>query len=184
MAQTAIIQSCSTSPTSELDLTISHSIPIPKIQTPHDVLIRVLAVSLNPTDIKMVTRFRKEGNGTGCDFCGIIEEAGQSASLNLGTRVCGAVFPYSLDGPYQNGSFSQWVVADSRHLLKVPASWTDTQAAALGAVGWGTACLSLSDPLALCLTGLPSNPVKKRTPVLVHGGATATGLMAIQMLNL
>ncbi|KAF2801103.1 zinc-binding dehydrogenase family oxidoreductase [Melanomma pulvis-pyrius CBS 109.77] len=184
--QTAIVQSPSASPTSGLPLTISNSVPIPTLQSPHDVLIRVLAIGLNPTDFKMVTQFPKQGNGSGCDFCGTIEARGGSASLSLGTRVCGAIFPYNLDDEHHDcsGAFSQWVVADSRHLLRVPNGWTDVQAAALGAVGWGTAAVAMADPRALGLAGLPSRPVEKWTPVLVHGGATATGLMAIQMLKL
>jgi NADPH:quinone reductase-like Zn-dependent oxidoreductase len=183
--QTAIIQMPSASPQSCLPLTISNSVEIPTLQSPHDVLIRVLAIGLNPTDFKMVTQFPKQGNGSGCDFCGTIEETGDSASLSQGTRVCGAIFPYSLkhDHHARSGAFSQWVVADSRHLLRVPNGWTDTQAAALGGVGWGTAALAMSDPRALGLVGLPSRPVKKFTPVLIYGGATATGLMAVQMLK-
>jgi NADPH:quinone reductase-like Zn-dependent oxidoreductase len=178
--QTAIVQSPSTS---GLPLTISTAVPIPTLQSPHDVLIRVLAVGLNPTDFKMATQFPKPGNGSGCDFCGTVDARGDSAVLPLGIRVCGAVFPYSLDA--RAGAFSQWVVADSRHLLRVPDAWTDVQAAALGAVGWGTAALAMADPRALGrLEGLPSRPMGKWTPVLVYGGATATGLMAVQMLRL
>jgi NADPH:quinone reductase-like Zn-dependent oxidoreductase len=186
--QTAIVQAPSASPTPGLPLTISHSAPIPTLQSPHDVLVRVLAVGLNPTDFKMATQFPKQGNGSGCDFCGTVEARGGSAALSLGTRVCGAVFPYSLDDDERrsrSGAFSQWVVADGRHLLRVPSEWTDVQAAALGAVGWGTAALAMADPQALGgLAGLPSRPVGKWTPVLVYGGATAAGLMAIQMLKL
>jgi len=181
--QTAVTQSASTQPESNLPLAVSHSVPVPDMPSPHHVLIRVLAVGLNPTDYKMVTQFYTAGNATGCDFCGIVEVAGASAVLSVGTRVCGACFPYRPDNQ-NNGAFSQWVVEDSRQMLKVPDSWTDTQAAALGAVGWGTACLALSDPEALALAGLPSKPVEKHIPVLVYGGATATGLIAIQLLKL
>ena len=83
-----------------------------------------------------------------------------------------------------NGAVSQWVVADSRLLLKVPDGWSDTQAAALGAVGWSTVCMAVSDSEALNLPGLPSTPSEKPLSVLVYGSATATGIMAIQMLKL
>lgn len=180
--QTAVIQSKESPTATGLPLAISHTAPVPDLPSPHHVLVRVLAVGLNPTDHKMVTHFYMAGNTTGCDFCGIIEVAGASACLPPGVRVCGADFPYRPNNP-QNGAFAQWVVADSRQMLKVPDGWSDAQAAALGAIGWGTVSMAVSDPEALALAGLPSKPVEKSTPVLVHGGATATGIMAIQMLK-
>ncbi|PHH61187.1 hypothetical protein CDD81_710 [Ophiocordyceps australis] len=165
-----------------LPLAVSYSVSVPDISSPNHVLVRVRAVGLNPTDYKMLKGFNTPGLGAGCDFCGTVELAGAHAAMPAGTRICGAVFPYHA-GNAANGAFSQWLVADSRLLLKVPDSWTDEQAAGLGAVGWSTASLCLSDPQALALQGLPSKPAEKHTPVVVYGGATATGLMAIQLLK-
>ncbi|KAI1445303.1 GroES-like protein [Annulohypoxylon stygium] len=181
--QTAVVQSVSAGPDAGLPLVVSHAVPIPCMTSPFHVLIRIIVVGLNPTDHKMVAHFYNEGNGMGCDFCGIVEKAGPSVSIPIGTRVCGAVFPYGTTDIH-NGAFSQRVVADSRRLLKVPEDWTDAQGAALGSVGWATACLSMSDPDALGLVGLPSKPIETQDPVLVYGGATATGLIAIQMLKI
>ena len=44
--------------------------------------------------------------------------------------------------------------------------------------------MAVSDSEALNLAGLPSKPVENPIPVLVYGDATATGIMAIQMLKL
>ncbi|KAF0320399.1 GroES-like protein [Colletotrichum asianum] len=180
--QTAVIQSQSASRESGLRLAVSTTKPIPELPTPYHVLVRVLAVGLNPTDYKMVTHFFMEGNTIGCDFSGIVEVAGSSSIVPTGVRVCGADFPYRPDNS-SNGAFAQYVVADSRHTIRVPDGWSDTQAAALGSIGWCTACLAISDPEALNLKGLPSRPAEKPSPVLVYGGATATGIMAIQMLK-
>jgi NADPH:quinone reductase-like Zn-dependent oxidoreductase len=147
------------------------------------VLVRVLAVGLNPTDHKMITHFYMEGNSVGCDFCGVIEEAGAHSLLTVGTRVTGADFPYRPNNPC-NGAFQEYAVTDSRHLLVIPDSMSNLQAAAIGAIGWGTAALAISGPDALNLAGLPSRPTEKRLPILVYGGATATGIIAIQMLKL
>ena len=154
-----------------------------ELPSPYHVLVPVLAVGLNPTDYKMVTHFYIEGNTVDCDYCGIIESAGPSALFPPEVRVCGADFPYRPDNPH-NGAFSQWVVADSRQMLKIPDGWSDIQAAALGAIDWGTVCMAVSDSEALNLAGLSSKPVEKPIPVLVYGGATATGIMAIQKLKL
>ena len=181
--QTAVIQSKTPPRRSGLPLIVSQSRPVLELPSPYHVLVRVLAVGLNPTDYKMITHFYMEGNTVGCDFCGIVETAGSSALFRPGDRVCGAEFPYRPDNPF-NGAFSQYMVVNSRHMLRIPNEWSDTQAAALGAICWGTTCLAISDPEALNLPGVPSKPVEKSIPVLVYGGATATGIIAIQMLKL
>jgi NADPH:quinone reductase-like Zn-dependent oxidoreductase len=182
-SQTSVVQSNASSRKSGLPLVISHGRPLPQLTTPYHVLVRVLAVGLNPTDHKMITHFYMEGNTAGCDFCGVIEEAGPQSIHPVGTRVAGADFPYRPGNP-SNGAFAEYAVGDSRHLLRIPESMTSLQAAAVGAIGWGTAALAISDPDALNLPGLPSKPAEKCLPVLVYGGATATGIMAIQMLKL
>ncbi|KAI1125436.1 GroES-like protein [Nemania abortiva] len=179
--QTAVIQLKAQQP-SGLPLSIASSRPIPALPTPYHVLVRVLAVGLNPTDCKMIKNFYMEGNIVGCDFCGIVELVGSSSVVPVGVRVIGADFPYRPNNPY-NGAFAEYAVCDSRQTLHVPEDWSDTKAAALGAIGFGTACLALFDPDALNLEGRPSRPVEKPIPVLIHGGASATGLIAIQMLK-
>nr|A0A0C6DWS6.1 RecName: Full=Trans-enoyl reductase bet3; AltName: Full=Betaenone biosynthesis cluster protein 3 [Neocamarosporium betae]BAQ25464.1 zinc-binding dehydrogenase family protein [Neocamarosporium betae] len=180
--QTAIIQSKTCPTPTTLPLVVAHGRPLPPLPSSHHVRVRVLAVGLNPTDHKMVTHFFMQDNTTGCDFCGIIEEVGSASALPLGLRVCGADFPYRPSNPY-NGAFAEYAVADSRHLLQIPDAISNIQAAAIGAIGWGTAALAMSDPTALNLPGTPSKPDARSLPVLVYGGATATGIIAIQMLK-
>ncbi|KAM7189798.1 GroES (chaperonin 10)-like protein [Rhypophila sp. PSN 637] len=180
-----------------LPLSISPA-PVPTLPSPNHVLIRVRAVALNPNDHKMLDNFPVPGNGAGCDFCGVVEELGSSVDsavfLPGKTRVCGAVFPYSANlAPEEAhrgiGAFAEWIVADSRLLLRVPEAWSDLQGAALGGVGWSTLGLAISHPDALGLSGLPSSPAPvveasgKTRPVLVYGGGTATGTMACQLLK-
>ncbi|KAF4878305.1 Trans-enoyl reductase ccsC [Colletotrichum siamense] len=182
-SQTAVVQSKKGFAESSLPLIIAHSRPMPPdLPTPHHVLVRIEAVGLNPTDFKMTTHFFMEDNAVGCDFCGTVVDAEPEATHQVGTRVAGAEFPYRPNNP-NNGAFSEYIVVDSRHLLRVPGSMPSLQAAGLGAIGWGTAALAIADPEALNLAALPSKPAKKAQPVLVYGGATATGLMAIQMLK-
>lgn len=189
--QTALIQSENAeSFPGALPLAISNSQPGPSLPSPHHVLVRVRAVALNPNDHKMVEHFPVPGNGAGCDFCGVIEHMGDAveAPFALGTRVCGTVFPYAAtggDGDHRPmGAFAEWLVADSRLVLRIPDDWSDLQGAALGGVGWSTVGLALSHPDALALPGLPSRPAERRLPVLVYGGGTATGTMACQLLKL
>ncbi|KAL4923307.1 zinc-binding alcohol dehydrogenase family protein [Aspergillus undulatus] len=180
--QTAIVQTDKDS-TTDIPLTISRSVPIPQPQSEHHVLVRVLAVALNPNDHKMVTHFNTAGSIAGCDFCGIVASNNPSSGLAEGTRVCGALFPYSPGDP-DNGSFAQFCVVDARLLVRVPDSWSDLEAASLG-VGWSTISLAFSDPNALNLEGLPTKPTHQaKEPVLVYGGGTASGTLACQLLRL
>ena len=185
--QTAIVQSANPPPSSPLPLAISHSMPISDFPSAHHVLVRTLAVALNPTDHKMVTHFPAPGNMVGCDFCGVVEKSQngteETAAFPPGTRVCGGTFPYSKTGAH-DGAFAQWLTVDCRVLLRVPESMDDLHGAALGGVGWGTAGLAFYDPAALALSGRPSQPVDTKEPVLVYGGATASGTMACQLLKL
>ncbi|KAI0477621.1 putative zinc binding dehydrogenase [Xylariaceae sp. FL0804] len=207
--QTGIVQSGDAGG-GDHNLSISNSVPTPTLASPHDVLVRVLAVALNPTDHKMPAHFPSPGNRVGCDFCGVVihtVHAGQATSsqpstaLKVGTRVCGGLFPYGRpqggDQP-TCGAFAQYLVADSRLLVRVPDAWSDLQAAALGGIGWTTVGLAMSDPDALDLPGLPSRPAAAAAqnptgdggpgpgpmPVLVYGAAAATGTMACQLLAL
>ncbi|KAG5929810.1 putative secondary metabolism biosynthetic enzyme [Claviceps africana] len=181
------MQTCLVHPSDGLTepvVTASHSIPT--ISEPYHVLIRVLAVALNPTDYRMPAYNPVPGAVLGCDFVGIALEAGpQAATCSPGMRVCGTVHGCNPANP-NNGAFAEYLVADARVLLRVPNTWSDLQGAALGGVGWATVALAMED--CLKLTGRPSRPAQpradgSRVPVMVYGGATATGTMACQILT-
>lgn len=182
--QTAVVQA----PDGSVGV-VSHAVPVPTPAIlPHHVLVRVLAVALNPTDHKAPKHFPNPGATMGCDFCGVVSSFpgcsdAQPAPLEVGTRVCGFVYGYNYEKP-DTGAFAEYVVADARLLLRVPESWGDMQAAALGGVGWGTVGAALWGEEALGLEGRPAAPASKGAPVLVYGGGTATGTMACQMLRL
>lgn len=186
--QTALVIHLGSDP-GVLPLSVSHSAPVPGLSSPHHVLVRVLAVALNPNDHKMMAHFPMDGNTAGCDFCGVVVSTAGSPAHPVGTRVCGAAFPYK-PGDDTGGSFAEYLAIDSRLLVRVPPTWTDLQGAALGGVGWSTLSMAFSDPDALALAGVPGDPVdkreslEKRQPVLVYGGATATGTLACQILKL
>ncbi|EQK99820.1 hypothetical protein G6O67_004132 [Ophiocordyceps sinensis] len=182
--QTALVQSRASSTNFSLSFAIEPSCPLADSPSPYHVLVRVCAVSLNPSDWKAPKRFFVEGNGVGCDFCGFVEEAGPLSKIGPRARVCGAIIAMYKASDSHKGAFAQYTWADSRRLLRVPESWSAVQAAALGAVSWSTSGAAISDPEALGLAGLPSKPADKPIPVLVYGGATATGIMTTQLLKL
>ena len=164
---------------------VSQTQPIPEIQEPYDVLIRVSAVALNPTDYKMAEYHPVPGAIMGCDFTGTVVAAGPKVEdAPPGTRMCGPMHGSNPGNP-NSGAFAEYLVQDVRLLVRVPDSWSDLEGAALGGVGWATVALAMEDSLQL--TGTPSKPVPlrsdgSRVPILVYGGATATGTMACQIL--
>ncbi|RYP53009.1 hypothetical protein DL768_001912 [Monosporascus sp. mg162] len=95
-------------------------------------------------------------------------------------HVCGPMHGPNPGNP-DSGAFAEYLIQDRRLLVRVPDSWSDLEGAALGGVGWATVALAMKDSLQL--TGTPSKPASlmpdgTRMPVLVYGGATATGTMA------
>lgn len=194
--QTAIIQAAAApkpdstkAAAAPLSLAVSHTVPMPPLPTPPGhVLVRVLAVALGPNDFKMPAYMPDPGATAGCDYCGVVvatSPADDSHSHKEGDRICGSVFAYNPALPL-DGAFAQFAIVDARLALRVPGSWTDAQAAALGGVGWTTAALALWGEGMLALKGRPSRPVTgpASEPVLVYGGATASGTMASQLLKL
>ncbi|KAI6093958.1 alcohol dehydrogenase GroES-like domain-containing protein [Hypoxylon rubiginosum] len=166
---------------------VSWAHAVPSIEDPHHVLVKVSAVALNPTDYKMPEHHPVPGAILGCDFMGTIVAAGPKAGdqYPVGTRVCGPMHGSNPGNP-GSGTFAEYLVQDSGLLVRVPDSWSDAEGAALGGVGWATVALCMEDSLKL--TGTPSRPAAPRAdgsriPVLVYGGATATGTMACQLLS-
>ena len=66
--------------------------------------------------------------------------------------------------------------------MKVPDNFSDEEAATMG-VGIITAGIALFDTVALGLPS-PTSPAKEPIPVLIYGGSTATGAIAIQLAKL
>lgn len=159
--------------------------PIPEVKGPYDVLIRTCAVALNPTDYKMPSYHPVPGAILGCDFMGAVISAGPEVNnAPPGTRLCGPIYGSNPGNP-ASGAFTEYLVQDVRLCLRVPDTWSDLEGAALGGIGWATVGLAMEHSLGL--TGLPSKPASlrpdgTRVPVLVYGGATATGTMACQIL--
>ncbi len=191
--QRAIIQS----PTGDLTLSTTTLLPTPL--SPTEILVRVGATALNPTDYKMPRLQPTPGAIAGCDFAGTVVAVGahpttpaaatpttttmttERVQIGIGDRVCGAVHGSNpLDG--SNGAFAQYVRAEAGLVLKLPREMPVEAAAAMGGIGWGTLGLALWG--ALGLEGRPGRPVQKPIPVLVYGAATATGTMAVQLLKL
>lgn len=156
------------------------SVPVPRLRDDY-VLVKVEAIALNPTDWKHIDYLAAPGATVGCDFAGIVEEVGKSVSKSWkkGDRIAGFTHGGN-EVEKEDGCFAEYCMAKGDLQLKIPDSLTTAEASTLG-VGVSTVGQGLYQSLGL---PLPSSPSKDHTPVLIYGGSTATGSLAIQYAKL
>ncbi|KAI1172108.1 GroES-like protein [Nemania sp. FL0916] len=167
-------------------LRLAADVPV-KPPRPSHVLVKVVAVSLNPVDVKMCDFLPCPGARCGSDYAGTIVAAGEDVSedhLRVGDRVCGFIFGQNPDET-DAGAFAEYVETDAALAIRIPDHLSFENAATLG-VGIVTAGLALfirdGDSLELPTPWAPS-PANNRH-ILVCGGATASGSLAIQLIRL
>jgi len=152
--------------------------PCPPI-TPDQIYVKTEAVAINPSDTKMVGDFQSPYTVLGTDFAGTVVAVGSNVKhVAVGDRICGASHGMSELRP-DRGAFGQYNVTIGNVWLKLPASMSTVAGASLcaGLCTAGLAIRSLGLPM-------PDAPVDKPFKVLVYGGSTATGTLAIQLLKL
>ncbi|GME34427.1 uncharacterized protein LTHEOB_10366 [Neofusicoccum parvum] len=154
------------------------AVPVPAAD---EVLVKVIAVAINPVDAKSADLSPTPGATSGCDFSGEVVNIGEGVkqSLSVGDRVCGCVFGNNPD-ELDNGAFSEYVSVPGDLLFKIPAEMSFQTAATLG-VGMSTVGMGLYQTMRL---PPPNAPASAPQFVLVYGGGTATGSLAIQMIKL
>lgn len=185
----AILQEDASTGASALTMATSHPLPHPRAD---ELLVRVEAVAINPCDWKMPARFPAPGSSVGSDFAGTVVAVGSetiAAGLGfcVGDRVASAVHGANPGDP-TTGSFADYVCCVAALAWKLPPAMSWSDAAAIGGCGIGTAGLALFARETMGLDfGIPQKPttVSANSPfVLVYGGSTATGTMAIQLLKM
>jgi NADPH:quinone reductase-like Zn-dependent oxidoreductase len=135
---------------------------------PAEVLVRVHAVGVNPTDF-----WHRETGGLlgrpvrlGWDLSGVVEAVGVGAALfRPGDEVFG--MPRQ---PQAAGTYAEYVAAPSRHLVRKPTGLSHVEAAGLGLAGL-TAWQALVDVAE----------VQPGQRVLVHAAAGGVGHLAVQI---
>ncbi|KAF3491687.1 uncharacterized protein GIQ15_01204 [Arthroderma uncinatum] len=169
------------------------SVPTPVLE-PSEILVRVVYISINHVDVKSADMSPSRGATSGTDFSGVVVALGSTVEVEnhtrpfkLGERVLGGVFgnnPLRLD----NGAFAEFVAVPARLVWHAPQEMDFATAATLPAA-LATVGLALFRylqlPMPSCIA--PSYREGQRchaSPVLVYGGSTATGAMAIQVLKL
>lgn len=159
--------------------------PLPRLR-PGCVIVKTVAVAINPVDWKHIKYVpRTDGCTAGSDFAGVVRKVGANVTgLKPGDRVAGWTHGGNISNR-EEGSFAEYIVAKASIMLKIPDHMSYEEAATLG-VGLSTIGLAfyksmaLPLPAQLSVTELP----RLRSQVLVYGGSTATGTLAIQFAKL
>lgn len=146
------------------------------------ILIKTVAVALNPTDWKHIDYgFAEPGCLVGCDYAGIVEEVGSKVKkpFKKGDKVAGFVHGCN-SVQHEDGAFAEYIVAKGDLQMHIPETLSFEEAATLG-VGISTVGQALYQSLGLAW---PTEPLKEPVPLLIYGGSTATGTLAIQFAKL
>ncbi|KAE8150947.1 chaperonin 10-like protein [Aspergillus avenaceus] len=154
--------------------------PLPKLRDDY-ILVKTASVALNPTDWKHIVLEAPVGLLVGCDYSGVVEEVGSAVkkSFRKGDRVCGFVHGSNKTQP-EDGAFAEYIVAKGDVQMHMPDSLSFEDGATLG-VGITTVGQGLYQSLKLAL---PNNPISEPEPILIYGGSSATGSLAIQYAKL
>ena len=161
----------------KIELAPSAAIPSP---SQDEVLVRVVCVAVNPVDGKSADLSPTPGATLGCDFSGQVISIGSTVkqTLTLGDRVCGCVFGNNPED-IENGAFAEYVAVPGDLVFKIPQPMPFQTAATLG-VGMTTVGMAFYHTLKL---PWPKSQGGQPGFVLIHGGGTATGTLAIQMIR-
>lgn len=162
------------------------SAPIPSLRPGH-ILVKTIAVALNPTDWKHIWAFSgTAGCTSGCDYAGIVTAVNPDSRFKPGDRVAGWTHGGNISNK-EDGSFAEYLVANEGIALKIPEGVSFEQAATLG-VGVTTVGQGVYQTLGLPLPGKQEGEGQgegeEREKLLVYGGSTATGTLAVQFAKL
>jgi len=154
--------------------------PVPKLRDDY-ILVKVHAIAINPTDWKHVDYLADPGARVGCDYAGVVEEVGSAVKKEFkkGDRVAG--FCHGGNAvQHEDGAFGEHIAAKGDIQIKIPDNLSFEEAATLG-VGITTVGQGLYQSLQL---PMPNRTQTAKLPVLIYGGSTATGSLAIQFAKL
>merc|ERR1712070_1280643 len=152
------------------------SIPRPG---PGQILVRTHAVALNPSDWMALEYSSRAGAGLGFDFGGTVVELGSNTSYlwDVGDRVAGMVH----GSLYTQGAFREYLLTDAELVVRIPAHVSLAEASTIG-MGVSTASQALYQSLSL--PPPEAEPKLADQTILVYGGSTSTGSLAIQLAKL
>lgn len=150
----------------------------------NEVLVKVHAVTLNPTDWKSARFIAQPGNAVGCDAYGEVVALGTDLNVPLRPGQKVAFFVKGSFHSPRSGTFSEYAVTFSDTSIIVPEGYDAYQASSWG-VGGYTAIQTLFDKLKLKPIPNDISSVPALTAdspqLLVWAGSTSVGQFAIQL---
>ncbi|KAE8452329.1 hypothetical protein EG329_001029 [Mollisiaceae sp. DMI_Dod_QoI] len=174
-------------------------LPIPKLR-PSYILVKTIAVALNPTDWQTLDEKFKPGTEyslLGCDASGIVVAVGEDVEkgfrrvsmLREELRVGNDLEP-------EDGCFAEYIVMKGDLAMHIPPNLSFEEAATLPC-GLITVGLGFYRHLELPFPNLLRSPVENQAEkiseeeeeqepkwILIYGGSSATGTLAIQFAKL
>ncbi|ETN43650.1 uncharacterized protein HMPREF1541_02809 [Cyphellophora europaea CBS 101466] len=159
---------------------LDRPVPTPR---PDQLLVKVKAAALNPTDWKHIFRgMASDGGLSGCDYAGVVVKVGDQVtkSFKEGDRVAGVAHGANASN-INDGVFAEYAVVKGDVQVHIPDSLS-FESASTFPLGVSTVNQGLYQK-ALGLN-LPTNPTAKNEYVLIYGGSSATGSLAIQFAKL
>jgi NADPH:quinone reductase-like Zn-dependent oxidoreductase len=160
--------------------------PLPRLR-PSYILVQVASVALNPTDVKAITDKRAARDGLlGSDFSGTVLKVGSQVTkpLKVGDRVFGFAHGANSDEA-EDGAWAEVIAAKGDCVMKMPDGverWGFDDASTMGA-SVITAGQGLVQGMGLRWPGDDAGAMEKEY-VLVYGGSSSTGLLALQFCRL
>ena len=158
--------------------------PEPRLRDDY-VLVRAVAVALNPTDAKAIAQGRAAKDGLlGCDFAGTILSIGKAVTKpwQQGDRVFGCVHGANSNEP-EDGAFAEIIAAKGDTCMKIPDHLTFEEACTLG-VSVLTCGQGLFQEMKLQLPLATTESARLGESILIYGGSSSAGILAIQFCTL
>ncbi|KAI0031021.1 chaperonin 10-like protein [Vararia minispora EC-137] len=163
-----------------VDLPFASQEPVKNLPA-DEVLIRVRAVALNPTDWKHAFgQLGKPGTVSGSDAAGDVVKVGsQVTHIKIGDRATG----FNFGGSWQtnNGAYAEYVRLKAAVCWKLPEGMTYEEAASFP-IPHLTAVQALYMRLPIPTPFSSQAPLKEK--ILIWGGSTAVGHHAVQLATL
>ncbi|KAH7403437.1 putative zinc-binding oxidoreductase ToxD [Cadophora sp. MPI-SDFR-AT-0126] len=161
-------------------------IPIPDV--PDDsILVRTVAVAINPTDWQTLDEAPTPAftySLLGVDAAGIVVEVGKGVTKNFkkGERVAGFSHGANDRNPV-TGAFANYILMKGDLTLRIPPKMSFEDAATLPC-GLATVGLGFYRHLELPFLNYPVDAKTGGPFILIYGGSSATGSLAIQVAKL
>ncbi|KAG6719932.1 hypothetical protein I3842_03G032700 [Carya illinoinensis] len=155
-------------------LKLDPNVPVPEVKD-DQVLVKVVAASLNPVDSKRMRGYIKATDSPlptvpGYDIAGVVVKVGSRVkNFKEGDEVYGDINEVALEQPKRFGSLAQYTAVEERLLSLKPNSLSFVEAASL--------------PLAIetAYEGLERTGFSAGKSILVLGGAGGVGTQIIQL---